>query len=102
MTWWEAGPLPDTEDLDTVGLTLRPEASGEFVVAGVARKNGRPVVDGVRVGDKIVRIGTLTTAGATMGAVAGALRGTRGAKRTIVVERDGKLFEIEAKVVRFP
>jgi hypothetical protein len=102
MTYWEAGPPPDPDDLDTIGLTLRPEANGEFTVAGVAMKNGRAAVEGIQSGDKLVRVGSLAIAGATMGAVADALRGTPGAMRMLVVEREGKPLVIEAKVTRFP
>jgi hypothetical protein len=102
LTHWEAGPPPDPDDLDTVGLTLRPEVNGEFTVAGVAMKNGRAVVEGIQSGDKLVRVGGLAIAGATMGAVADAFRGTPGATRTIVVEREGKPISIGTRVTRFP
>ncbi|HYN40427.1 MAG TPA: hypothetical protein VE129_01520 [Thermoanaerobaculia bacterium] len=73
MTYWEAGPPPDADDLETVGLTLRPEANGGFTVAGT-----------------------------TMGAVGEALRGTPGATRQPVVESEGKRRTVDATVVRFP
>ncbi len=71
-------------------------------MAGIATRNGRAVVEGVSAGDKLLRVDGLATAGATMGAVADALRGTPGATRTLVVEREGKPLVIEAKVTRFP
>ena len=39
--------------------------------------------------DRLVRVGTLETASATMGTVSDALRGNPGASRVIVVEREG-------------
>jgi hypothetical protein len=102
MTYWEAGPPPGADDLDTVGLTLRPEPNGTFTVAGVATKNGNPVVEGLQPGDGIVQVGPLAVAGATMGTVAEALRGTPGATRRLIVERGGKRLTMDAKVLRFP
>lgn len=102
MTYWEAGPPPESADLDTVGLTLRPETNGGFVVAGVATKEGRPAVEGVLPGDRLLRVGTRETAGLTMGTVADALRGAPGSTRALVIEREGKRVKVEAEVLRFP
>jgi len=132
MTYWEKGPtsepapsgevVPPAEigqpgevgppvevasaiehnDLDIVGLTLRPEADGSFTIAGVVSKDGKPTVDGVKPGDKLIRVDRLDTANATMGAVVNALRGKPGSPHTIVLDRDGKVLTIKAKVVRLP
>jgi hypothetical protein len=102
MTYWEAGPLPPPGDLDIVGLTLRPEEDRTFTVAGVVTKDGKPVVDGVQAGDTLLRIDTFDAAGATMGAVANALRGTPGAPHSLVVERAGKQINVEVRVARLP
>ncbi len=102
MTYWEVGPAPADRDLDIVGLTLRPEADGNFVVAGVTARDGAAVVDGVEVGDGLIRVDQLDTAGATMGAVVAALRGAPGEERTLLVERDGVRFSVEARVTAFP
>ena len=101
MTYWEVGPAPAERDLDIVGLTLRPEANGGFVVAGVAVRGGAPAVDGVEVGDRLIRIGQLDTAGATMGEVVAALRGAPGEERPLLVERDGARISVEARVTAF-
>lgn len=102
MTYWEAGPRPAPGDLDVVGLTLRPEASGGYTIAGVVTKDGGPAVEGVQPGDKLLRVVSLETSGAPMGAVVDALRGKPGAVRSLVIEREGKRFTLEAKVERFP
>jgi hypothetical protein len=102
MTFWEAGPPPVPEDLDIVGLTLRPEPDGSFVVAGVASKGGTRTVDGVLSGDKLIRVDGLDTGNATMGAVIDALRGEPGATRALLVEREGQRFTVSAQVVRHP
>ena len=102
MTYWEAGPSNEPRDLDIVGLTLRPEADGSFTVASVVTKDGKPAVEGVQTGDKLIRVDELDTANATMGAVADALRGTPGSTHTLVIERAGERITLEAKVLRLP
>jgi predicted aspartyl protease len=101
-SYWQPGPPLGSTDLDIVGLTLRPEADGSYTVAGIARRNGIPAVQGVETGDTLRRVGDLETDGVTMGTVIGALRGTPGESRLLVVERGGELHEIEAVVTRFP
>ena len=61
---------------------------------------GKPVVDGVKPGDKLLQVGHLKASGATMGTVVDALRGNPGDVRTLVLERNGKQFTIDATVVR--
>ncbi|HVN77110.1 MAG TPA: hypothetical protein VMT19_12390 [Thermoanaerobaculaceae bacterium] len=102
MTYWEPGRSPSPHDLDTVGVTLRPEANGAFTVVGVAAKGGKPAAEGVVAGDTLLRVESLDTTGASMGAVADALRGTPGARRTLVLERAGHCVAVETAVVRFP
>ena len=102
MTWWEAGPPPVDRDLDIVGLTLRPEPGGGVTVAGVVTRDGRPLVEGVRPGDRLLRVGPLDTSTAAMGVAVDALRGRPGETRELVVERDGARHTLEAKVVRLP
>jgi len=102
MTYWEAGPPPVPGDLDIVGLTLRPEVDGTFTLAGVVTRDGQPLVKGVQVGDKLLRIDGLDTANATMGTVANALRGKPGIAHSLVVERAGKQISVEAKVAHLP
>ncbi len=102
MTYWRRVPSMEDRDLDIVGLTLRPEADGSFTVASVVTQDGKPAVDGVQAGDKLIGVGEMVTANATMGAVADALRGAPGEKRTLLIERSGERIQVEAKVVRLP
>jgi hypothetical protein len=102
MTYWEPGSPTEGNDLDIVGLTLRPEADGTYTVAGVARQNGVPAVQGVEPGDTLRRVGEVETDGATMGTVIEELRGKPGELRILAIERDGDVIEIEATVRHFP
>jgi hypothetical protein len=98
---FEQRPDINPHDMDLVGLAVRPEADGGYTVLGVARRDGKPAVVGVEVGDKLMKIDRLTVRGATMGAVVDALRAKPGDVRTLLLERRGKPFRIEAKVERF-
>jgi hypothetical protein len=90
----------DTFDMDIVGLTLRPEADGSYSVLGVSSKDGKSAVEGVEPGDKLLRIGDLEVTGATMGTVVDALRGKPGEIRSLILERGGNKFRIDARVMR--
>ena len=99
--YFEKGAEFDARDMDLVGLTLRPEADGSYQVIGVAEKDGKPVVEGVEPGDKLLNVDDLETTGATMGTVVDALRGTPGDVRILVLERNGERFRVETNVERF-
>jgi hypothetical protein len=108
--YFEKGAEFDSHDMDLVGLTLRPEADGTYQVIGVAKKDGKPAVEGAEPGDQLLQVNGLKTTGMTMGAVVDALRGKPGDRRTLVLERktktpppepSGKQFKIDAKVERF-
>jgi hypothetical protein len=101
LTYWEAGPAEPFDDFDIVGLTLRPEPDGWFIV-GVLVKEGKPAVAGVLPGDRLIRVDSLDTASASMGTVVNALRGAPGSARRLIVGREGKRITIEATVARFP
>jgi hypothetical protein len=100
VMYWQKQGDPDMRDLDQVGLTLASDG-GEFLVAAVALKNGRPTVEGVLPGDRLMRIDTLDTAGATWGAIYGALHGRPGEGRVLMIERDGRRLSVPAIVIAF-
>jgi hypothetical protein len=102
MTYWEAGRQLGRNDLDIVGLTLRPETDGTFTVAGVAMKGGRPAVPEVAPGDRLLQVDGRPLNSRTMGAAVELLRGKPGATRILELERAGKRFTVKAVVTRFP
>jgi hypothetical protein len=99
--YFEKSSKPVEPDLDLVGLTIRQENDQSYIVVGVAQKDGKPSVEGVEQGDKLVQIGNLKATGATMGSVVDALRGKPGDVRVLILEREGKQFTVEATVVHF-
>jgi C-terminal processing protease CtpA/Prc len=100
MSYWLKQTTPDSHDLDQVGLTLRSEGS-QYVIAAVATKNGRPTVEGVLPGDKLIRVGGLELSQATWGAIFEALHGKPAESRSLILERNGNRFTVVAKVTGF-
>lgn len=98
--YWLRQTALDPHDLDQVGLTLKQQ-SGEYFVAAVVTQNGKPTVEGVVAGDKLVEVGALRLGTASWGAVFSALHGKPGELRTLVVERGGERITVHAKVVSF-
>jgi hypothetical protein len=100
MIYWEHQSELDPHDLDQVGVTLEKRATGYFI-AGIAEKDGKPIVDAVRVGDRLIQVDDLEVSSATRGAIFAALHGKPGSVRTLVVERDGQRLNVAAKVTAF-
>jgi hypothetical protein len=102
MTYWQRESDLDPHDLDQVGVTLetRDNEKGYFI-GGIAEKAGRPTVDGIQVGDKLVQIGDLRLEGATRGAIFSALHGMPNSVRVLILERGGKQVKVEAKTSAF-
>ncbi len=88
-------------DMDVVGLTLRPRADGHFTVSAVLSIDGKSTVPDVKSGDVLVGVDGAPVTGATLGQVWSLLSGTPGQSRALTLERDGKLFTVDATVRRF-
>jgi hypothetical protein len=100
MTYWLQQSALDPHEIDQVGVTLKA-IGGRYFVAAVATQNGKPTVDGVLPGDKLLKIGGLTTSTATWGAIFSALHGAPGDSRALILERNGKQISVQAKVTAF-
>lgn len=90
----------DGNDLDCLGLVLRVGDDGKYTVVGIARKDGRPVVDGIQPGDELISLDGLNTSGATLDAVNRSLHGRPGDKKKVRLLRKGKEIELEVAVQR--
>lgn len=103
--YFEIGRTFNFPDFDVIGLTLRPEADGRFTVAAIADVHGEPSVqsgaDGVQVGDSLLAVDDIPTAGSALGQVWAMLGGEIGQQRRLTLERDGKRFVLLAKVQHF-
>ena len=100
MAYWLPQTALDPHDLDQVGLTLESKTH-EFFVAAVTTQNGKPTVEGVQAGDKLLKIDLLQTSTATWGEIFSAMHGKPGDIRTLLLEREGKPFTVRAKVTAF-
>jgi hypothetical protein len=100
MIYWQRERKHDPHEIDQIGLTLIHK-EGEYFVAAVATQNGKPTVEDVQAGDKLVEIDALHTKGATSSTVLSALHGKPGETRILVLERDGKRLTVQAKVTAF-
>jgi len=102
MTYWEQETGLDPHDLDQVGVTLeKRDTEKGYFIAGIAEKDGKPTVEGIRVGDKLVQVDNLRLNSTTRGAMFSALHGKPGTVRMLVVERDGKQVTLSAKTSAF-
>lgn len=99
-SYWLRQAQLDPHDLDQIGLTLMT-ANGGYVVAAVATQDGRPAVDGVEAGDKLIEIDSLHTNSASASEVLAAMHGETGELKALVLERDGKQFTVQARVRPF-
>ena len=81
-------------------MTLEKRSDGYFI-AGIAKKSGKPTVDAVRVGDKLIQVDSVLLTSATRGAIFAALHGKPGEVRMLVLERDGQQLTVPAKVTGF-
>jgi len=99
--YFENGAEPDMHDMDIVPLTLRPLDDKSYMVIGVAIGEGQMLIEGIEPGDILIQVDNFKTKGETMGKVVDVLRGKPGDLRKLILERDGKQFTIETRVVRF-
>ena len=99
-TNWERESNLDPHDLDQVGVTLEKRSDGYFV-AGIAEKSGKPVLDSIQAGDKLIQIDDVRVSGATRGAIFAALHGEPGSVRLLILERGGQRLKVPAKVTAF-
>ena len=95
----QKAPL-DSHDLDLVGVTLRAQPDGGYVIIGVSRLNGKDAIDGLSPGDRLIKVDGVTVSGAPLFKVVDSLRGKPDQKRMLVIERDGKQFVVKAPVLR--
>ena len=100
MIYWLKQAEPDTDDLNQVGITLKAEGEG-FMVAAIARKNGKLTVDGLEPGDKLLKIDNLETRGATWGQIWAALHGRPGKTRVLGIQRGQNQLTVTTHVTAF-
>jgi C-terminal processing protease CtpA/Prc len=98
--YWLRQAAAETSDIHQIGLTLRT-APGAVYVAGVARKNGKPTVEGVQPGDKLISVGGHVLTSGTIGEIFESMHGVPGDTRELVLERNGTRFTVSATITTF-
>ncbi len=105
MVYFEFGRTANFPEFDVIGLVLRPENDGRYMILGVAEIEGKPSVpsgpDGVQAGDHLIAIDGIPVRGSTMGQVWAGLGGTPGQERKLTIERGGQQFNVTAQVQHF-
>ena len=100
VTYLENTGQHDSHDLDVAGLTLQPKWDGTYIVAGVSEQNDKEIRDAIRGGDRLIKVDSLEVTGASFARVLEALRGKPAERRLLLLERDGKRFELRAPIIR--
>lgn len=101
LVYFDIGSTFRFPDFDVVGLTLRPEDDGNYTIIGVPAFDGKPAVEGVQAGDRLVAVDSTPVKGGTMGQVWSMLEGQPGQERKLTIERAGKQFMVLAPVRHF-
>lgn len=101
MVYFDIGRTFNFPEFDVVGLVLRPEDDGRYTILSVPDFEGKPAVEGVQAGDRLVAVNDIPVQGSTMGQVWSMLGGTPGQEKKLTVERGGKTFVVVAKVQHF-
>jgi hypothetical protein len=99
VTYLEKRGDPDNA-LDIVGLTLRAQRDGTYLVSGVSKENSAEVIQAIKEGDKLIRVDKLEVFGAELADVVNSLRGAPKQVRVLILEREGRQFTVKAPAVR--
>ena len=103
--YFEFGRMFSFPEFDVIGLTLRPEDDGRFMILGVADFDGKPSLlqgpDGVQPGDHLVAVDGIPVRGSTMGQVWAMLGGTPGQSRKLTIDHAGTQLTLTANVQHF-
>jgi hypothetical protein len=99
--YFDIGRTFNFPDFDVIGLILRPEEDGRFIILAIADQDKKPSVPEVQAGDQLIAVDGISVRGSTLGQVLLMLGGEPGKERSLVVERAGKQFSVTAKVQHF-
>ncbi|HWI63157.1 MAG TPA: PDZ domain-containing protein [Symbiobacteriaceae bacterium] len=99
VAYFEQLAGPDPSEMDLVGLVIRADADGGFIISGTASSCGYPA-GCVQKGDRLVAIDGRPVGGLSRPEVLTLLRGVPGERRQLAIERDGQRVEVTLPVVR--
>ena len=99
--YFDIGRTFNFPDFDVIGLILRPEDDGRFMILGIADVQGKASVPEIQAGDYLAAVDGTLVHGSTMGQVWLMLGGSPGQERTLTIKRGGEQFTVSAKVQHF-
>ena len=99
--YFDIGRTFNFPDFDVIGLILRPEDDGSFIILAIADYDGKASVAEVQAGDRLMAVDGIPVRGSKLGQVLLMLGGEPGKERSLTVERTGKQFIVAAKVQHF-
>lgn len=100
-TYLEAHTKDFATVLDGIGLVLGEPAEGDHRVDALALVDGKPVCEGVQVGDLVRAVDGGSVRGLRHRQVIELLRGEPGTSHTLALEREGTAIERVVSTVRF-
>jgi hypothetical protein len=100
VTYFERNGNDDVEDLNLVGLTLGETPNHSVSVTTVSAAASKTVREQIRPGDLLRSVDGTSIAGLSLLQIVDRLRGTPGDEKKLVLERDGKPFQVQAAVTR--
>jgi hypothetical protein len=92
MAYLKKSGKPDPHDMDTVGVVLSVNDSGDLVVKGISPRASSLTRENLHPGDVLVRIDGANPSPRTLTAAAQALSGTPGEIKHLLVRRNGIQF----------
>jgi len=100
MSYWLRTSDIDPRELDQVGVTLVYK-HGDYRIGSIVRKAGKPTVEGIEIGDRILAVDGRPSQGWSREEMLAALQGQPGDPRVLTVERDGQSLTVPTVVTGF-
>jgi C-terminal processing protease CtpA/Prc len=100
VTYLERSGSAEPHDLDLVGLTFAQTPDNSTAVGAVAAGADRALQDRVKPGDRLRSVDGRPVAGLSLMQIVERLRGKPGDVKRLELEREGKPYEVRARVTR--
>ena len=95
-TYLEQHTQTDQHDMDMVGLVLSPYTDGTYRITAVANRNDFQVLRSIKPNDRLLQIDGQDVQARSLNYVVDTLRGGPGNVHTLLLEREGEKFTVNA------
>jgi C-terminal processing protease CtpA/Prc len=99
-TYFEKTGTLESNDLDLVGLVLRPDQDGKYTVVGLSSQHDSETLEAVHPGDTLLAVSNHPVNRLMMSEVIDLLRGTPDERKVLRLERQSAVVEARVPVVR--